>query len=271
MKKINLNNNQIKELKSIMKNYALSSAKEYEDLKKKLNSAQKKSQKEKYKKELHAPYNSFSNNEKDVNRFLEILDVDYCPYCNINDVIAVFGGEGKRICRPDLDHFEPQSRHPEKQVTYDNLVPSCLLCNQRLKREKNFSNKKYLNPYKLDFDSIMEFKLILKGVDYLNEDNFEVEIHPRSNAKKDDVRRARKNVKVFALERRYKLYNKEIVPILRNIALYENIYKKKEIMKILNSVTPLPFRSILFPDENCEINKTRLGKLKNDVLKKFLK
>ena len=269
MKKINLTNKQIAELETMMKKYDFSSSNEYTILKDKLNKAKKKSQKEKYERMLHAPYKSFSNNEKDVNRFLKILNIDYCPYCNINDVISVFGGNKNRICRPDLDHFESQSKHPEKQVTYDNLVPSCLLCNQRLKGDKEFAN--HLNPYKLDFDSIMEFKLVLKDVNYLNERNFDVEIHPRPSAKKEDVERAKNNVKDFALDRRYKHYNKEIVSILRNIELYNNVYKKKEIMKILNSATPLPFRSILFPDENCEINKTRLGKLKKDVLKKFLK
>lgn len=271
MKKFKLNDKQIKELEKILQNHELSCSNKYTKLVNKLNFTQNESEKKKIERELHAPYENFSKNEKDVNRFLEILDVEYCPYCNINDIIAVFDGNGKRLCRPDFDHFEPQSTHPEKQVTYDNLVPSCLLCNQRLKGEKEFSNQNYLNPYKLDFDSIMEFKLILKGVNYLNEKNFDVEIHPRPNAKKDDVERAKNNVREFALDQRYKLYNKEIVPILRNIALYNNVYKKKEIMKILDSATPLPFRSILFPDEKCEINKTRLGKLKNDVLKKFLK
>lgn len=269
MKKIKLDDKQIKELKKILQNYELSSPNEYTKLRNKLNYTQDESQRKQIESELHAPYENFQKNKKDVNRFLEILDVDYCPYCNINDVMAVFDGAGERLCRPDFDHFEPQSTHPEKQVTYDNLVPSCLLCNQRLKGEKEFTN--HLNPYKLDFDSIMEFKLILKDVNYLNERNFDVEIHPRSGAQKEDVERAKNNVKDFALDERYKLYNKEIIPILRKIELYNNVYKKKEIMKILNSATPLPFRSILFPDENCEINKTRLGKLKNDVLKKFLK
>lgn len=271
MKKIKLNDKQIKELKKILKKYDLPCPNEYTKLLNKLKSTQDEAQRKQIESELHAPYENFSKNEKDVNRFLEILDIDYCPYCNINDVITVFDGTGGRMCRPDFDHFEPQSTHPEKQVTYDNLVPSCLLCNQRLKGETEFSNRSHLNPYKLDFDSIMEFKLILKDVNYLDEMNFDVEIHPRLNVKKDDIECAKNNVKEFALDRRYKLYNKEIISILRNIALYKNVYKKKEIMKILDSATPLPFRSILFPDENCKINKTRLGKLKSDVLKKFLR
>ena len=271
MKKFKLNSKQIKELKNILRNYELRDLNKYTKLINRLKSTQDDVQKKQIEQELHAPYKNFSNNERDVNRFLEILDVDYCPYCNINDVMAVVDEYGRRLCRPDFDHFEPQSTHPEKQVTYDNLVPSCLLCNQRLKGEKEFSDQNYLNPYKLDFDSIMEFKLILKGVNYLNEKNFDVEIHPRSKAKKNEVECAKNNIREFALDKRYKLYNKEIVPILRRLALYNNVCKKKEIMKILDSATPLPFRNILFPDENCEINKTRLGKLKKDVLKKFLK
>lgn len=112
MKKIKLDDKQIKELKKMLQKYELSSPNEYTKLLNKLNSAQDGAQRKQIENALHAPYENFQKNEKDVNRFMEILNVDYCPYCNINDVIAVIDGNGKRLCRPDFDHFDPQSTHP---------------------------------------------------------------------------------------------------------------------------------------------------------------
>ena len=110
-----------------------------------------------FEKQMYQPYSDFSNKDDGkAFEFLRILGLHFCPYCNIND------------------HFLPKSENPEKQLDLENLVPSCLMCNQRLKGTTPFSDAEYLNPYKEDFDSIMEIKLDLIGANYLSEDNFKI-------------------------------------------------------------------------------------------------
>ncbi len=220
---------------------------------------------------MYQPYSNFSNKvDGKAFEFLRILGLRFCPYCNINDVYAVFDENGEKICRPDIDHFLPKSENPEKQLDLENLVPSCLMCNQRLKGATPFSNEEYLNPYKEDFDSIMVIKLDLNGANYLSEDNFEIIFEKRKGVKSEKVKKAKNNIDVFKLDERYQYYKNEIIPIMRNINFYKHA-KRREIENLFNQNYCVPFRKILFPEENCEINKTRLGKLKRDVIKAFLR
>lgn len=233
---------------------------------------------DKLDEEISQPYSDFSNKDKGkAFEFLKLLGLHFCPYCNINDVYAIFDENGEKICRPDIDHFLLMSKYPEKQLDLENLVPSCLMCNQRLKGTTPFSNTKYLNPYKEDFDSIMEIKLDLIGANYLSEDNFKIifEKKQRVGQKKTKswakkVERAENNIDVFKLEERYQYYKDEIIPIMRKIDFYKH-KKRQEIEKLFDQNYCIPFRKMLFPEENCDINNTRLGKLKKDVIKAFLK
>jgi len=224
-----------------------------------------------FEKQMYQPYSNFS--DKDDGKafeFLRILGLHFCPYCNINDVYAVFDENGEKICRPDIDHFLPKSENPEKQLDLENLVPSCLMCNQRLKGTTPFSDAEYLNPYKEDFDSIMEIKLDLIGANYLSEDNFKIIFEKKQRVGQKKVEKAKKNIGVFKLEERYQYYKDEIIPIMRKIDFYKH-KKRQEIEKLFDQNYCIPFRKMLFPEENCDINNTRLGKLKKDVIKAFLK
>lgn len=245
---------------------------DYNDLRNKIAIETNDSIKEAYKKQMHSPYSNFSK-EKGY-AFLKLLDVHFCPYCNINDVYTIDcvndNGIEENVCRPDIDHFESQKDNPEKQVDLENLVPSCLICNQRLKRDKPFTNDEYLNPYKESFDDIMEFSLILHGIDYKKEENFDITITRKNGASEKQYKKADNNIKVFKLKERYQYYKNEIIPLMNNIDIYSRS-KRDEIDRIFNEKFGIPFRTILFPEENCKINSTRLGKLKRDVIKKYAK
>lgn len=221
-------------------------------------------------KKLFQPYSSFSDKKNGNSfEFIRELGISFCPYCNINDVYAVINEKDEKICRPDIDHFLPKSDFPKLQLELENLVPSCLMCNQRLKGKTPFSNRKYLNPYREDFDSIMEIKLDLNGPNYLSEDNFKIIFVKRKGANPAKVKKAKNNIGVFKLDDRYQYYKNEIIPIMKNIAFYKHA-KRQEIENLFNQNYCVPFRIILLPEENCEINKTRLGKLKRDVIKALL-
>lgn len=78
---------------------------------------------------------AYNNILKFAREIVELKQYQLCPYCRAN-YISLVSLDNKRYLRPDLDHFYPKSKYFYLSVTLENLIPSCLLCNQRLKRNK---------------------------------------------------------------------------------------------------------------------------------------
>lgn len=68
----------------------------------------------------------FKNNEK-------LIGIKTCYYCNSSYINLYTNREGSRI-QCDLDHFIPQSECPLFVLCLYNFVPSCQICNSRIKR-----------------------------------------------------------------------------------------------------------------------------------------
>ena len=164
-------------------------------------------------------------------------------------------------------HLKAKSEFPEYQLSLFNLVPSCHICNSTLKRQIKFDESNYLNPYKKDFDSIVKFELILKGADYLNEEDFDICFKMKDKTSLDN-KLAESNIGVFKLKERYAFHKNEVIKIAK-AAKYYHRHKKKEIEDLVSG-TDLPLETILFPNMNCEINQIGLGKLKRDISRKFM-
>lgn len=222
----------------------------------------------------HKSYSSLSTSRVDAFEFSKNIGIKICPYCNINYIYTIYEEEGKPVVRPDIDHFSPKSLFPDLQLNPMNLVPSCLVCNERLKRDIPFCRARYLHPYYDDFDSIMEFKLDFldfRASDYLDAENFKIIFHKREDAKEDDLKRANRNIDVFKLEERYQQHKDTVINLLSRIRAY-NTYKNQEIASLIyGNLKSSISLSLLFPEMNCEINQTSLGKLKRDVLHDYLK
>ena len=213
-------------------------------------------------------YKSFSRNKKESYYFTKLIGIKVCPYCNINYSYTVYGYGKNAVIRPDIDHFIPKSEGgPELDI--DNLIPCCSQCNRNLKHTKEFSIEQYLHPYKDDFDLIMNFKVLLKDLNYCDEKNLCIKIVPKENILKTDIERANNNCIVFKLEERYQYHKDTVVEILQKIKFY-NQYKQTEIENILGKNTTISLYSILFSEKYCNINTTSLGKLKKDVLEQYL-
>lgn len=217
-------------------------------------------------------FSAFSKNKKDAYNFTNIIGVKICPYCNIEYVYTVYDEKKKPVFRPDIDHFIPKNKktgNPKLQLELTNLIPSCFVCNQRLKRDKAFSQDKYLHPYFDDFDSIMRFAINLNNTDYLNEVAFEIKIKSKESAKEDDITRALNNIEVFKLNERYQFHKDDVVMLFKRMKNY-NKGKVKEIEALLSGgVKSGSDLKLSLPEKYCEINSTSLGKLKRDVLKQY--
>ena len=211
-------------------------------------------------------YEHFSTNKDSAYRFTNIIGIKVCPYCNIEYVYTVYDGNGVPVFRPDIDHFVPRNSktgNPKLQLEATNLIPSCSVCNERLKGYKPFSISDYLHPYFDDFDTIMKFHINLNDTDYLTEENFEIYFIPSDDSNKTDIARAKNNIQVFRLRERYAFHKNEVIMLFKRMKYY-NYAKRQEI----NSLFGFQAQNVrmAFPEAHCEINKTSLGKLKRDII-----
>lgn len=71
-----------------------------------------------------------------------------CPYCHHAYMLTT--KEAEKGIRPDLDHYYPQHRYPYLALALHNLIPSCSICNSRLKGAEDTGDHSYLHPL---FDS----------------------------------------------------------------------------------------------------------------------
>lgn len=88
----------------------------------------------------------------------------YCPYCNQHgmSVIPITSEISETEFTKallDLDHFLLKSKYPYLSVSFFNLIPSCMLCNARFKRTKEFRIATHVHPYIQSFDDLFLFKL----------------------------------------------------------------------------------------------------------------
>ena len=84
-----------------------------------------------------------------AHELIKALNIPVCPYCNrlyITDI-----EDTKKTLKPDLDHFYPRSKHPVFGLSFYNLIPSCTVCNSRLKGDKPFTTESHIHPYNEGF------------------------------------------------------------------------------------------------------------------------
>jgi len=86
-----------------------------------------------------------------------------CPYCNIDTIEIVkyeddTTNEEKEKALLDLDHFSPRCRFPFFALSFFNLIPSCIKCNQKFKSQLDFRVTTHVNPYEIALDDYFEFR-----------------------------------------------------------------------------------------------------------------
>ena len=89
-------------------------------------------------------YESMSNKQEFIYKFVQSMNVQVCPYCNRNYISVVVDKSAGFKTRSELDHFFNKSKYPYLAVSMRNLVPSCHVCNL----SKHAEDKNILYPYK---------------------------------------------------------------------------------------------------------------------------
>mgnify|MGYP003587747169 CR=1 FL=1 len=218
----------------------------------------------------HRTFKAFSRCKECSFKFVRLIDLRICPYCNINYVYAVFAkdkkGVDRPVVRPDLDHFLDHANNIKTRMIWDNLVPACQQCNSRLKHTKSFTRRTHLHPYYDDFDAIMKAVLIIKATSFSKNDSIDIEFEPHSKTTTCGNKKAERNITDFKLRERYKYHREEALSIVHRMQFY-HAQKRGELAKLLGYRGEL--WSAIFPETDCEINQTSLGKLKRDIIEQL--
>ena len=188
-------------------------------------------------------------------KFVEILDLKTCPYCNRNYTFIVDEESGK--LRPELDHFYPKSIYPFLAMSFYNLIPSCPICNHT-KSSKVSEN--LINPYEIKND---DFKFTYKPTDIsfsqieskkYDMDSFEIEFKKKNE-----------NIDIFKLDELYKQHKDIVVDLLMKKAYYPKSYVE-ELEKSFGFTKDEIYRYLLnnYKKEE-DLHKRPLSKLIKDI------
>lgn len=186
------------------------------------------------------------------------LDIPTCPYCGRMYTKTVISEKGKKIVRPDFDHWFPKSKYPLLALSFYNLVPSCNICNSRVKGADEFKLGTHFHPYHKVDDLKFTFSYDLKG--------YEKPCVKILTPKDNDI--SKKSVDAFELEEIYKTHEDEVADLLKIRQAYSEKY-----IEILNNfsdinlskeeVYRLAFGAHLSEDK---FDRRPLSKMKRDIL-----
>lgn len=178
--------------------------------------------------------------------------VNFCPYCNINEILYIETQGGKAAAGHQLDHFFDKASYPLLACSFFNLVPSDSICNGSTNKGSiPFTDEFHLNPYIVGFNNNLVFEPILLG-------NSVKEVMLKINAKKGSSIRKKMlgsseeinednignnyhregNVNVFLLRSKYRNRKKNAENVLKDIYRANNgivaIQKFLDLMTDLN-------------------------------------
>jgi len=224
-------------------------------------------------------YKSFStkatsSTKWDAYKLAEALNVSVCPYCNRIYTNTVTKDE-KKIVRPDFDHFFPKSLYPLFQMSFYNLIPSCTICNSRLKLHYDLAPEKlneFIHPYLDEFgkDGRFTYKNTIKdeSSSIYSKENIRIEITNSKFQKLDDCKlQVKNNCEMFKIEEIYQMHTDIVSEMIYDFNVYNDIYI--EFLRSFDSlglskgeIYKIAFRNFYDPKD---FQKRPLSKLTRDI------
>ncbi len=193
--------------------------------------------------------------------FKKHLKIHTCYYCNI-DFINIFKKTNKNLLTGyTLDHIVNKAKYPYLALSLCNLIPTCYICNSKLKKEHdigecvptsstfNFDDKvkfkTFMSNPTLQIDSVDDFGLLLKE-DFTN-------IYT-------------KYIDVLALDGRYGYHKYKVIEMIHKRKEYPDSRIKE--LAVLTEKTEEQVKQDLFGEylfEDDTLHKRPLSKLIKDI------
>jgi len=191
-------------------------------------------------------YNAYGKVSTPIKKFFKDNNfINYCPYCNLENVAIIPIDEEKNATGHQLDHFFSQTDYPLLSYSMFNLVPSGSNCNSAINKGSiPFTNEFHINPYTDGFGDSARFIPIKVEMEVVGID-IKFNCLPGSKKFKQlagdkniiDERHNKGNINVFKLKAKYS--DEEHVEDAKNILQrVHNAHKgRRSIEKFINMMT----------------------------------
>lgn len=163
-------------------------------------------------------------------KLMNDIGIRTCPYCNRN-YITRYGINGSKSTA-DLDHFYQKAQYPLFALSLFNFVPSCPVCNSRMKNTHPADDSLY--PYEEGFEKDVHFELKYtekkqKAIDILhlwqalssvNYDDYELDIVINNDVDIGKRKRIEKSKELFHLKEVYEDHKQDAMEIAFRTRIY---------------------------------------------------
>ncbi len=194
--------------------------------------------------------------------FRKNITVHTCYYCNI-DFINKFNTKNEVKDAFTLDHFLDKGKYPYLALSLYNLVPSCYVCNSKIKKTKEINT---LSPTSknFDFDKRVKFKTFMQSQNLIinTENDFTLLL------KEDFSKIYEEYIDSLELNGRYEYHKYKVLEMIEKRKTYPDSRIKE--LALLSQKTEEEVKQDLFGEylEN-ELHKRPLSKLIKDIVKEL--
>ena len=159
---------------------------------------------------------------KIANFMEENLDIHTCYFCNI-DFINAFKSTTKGSKNGfTLDHFINKAKYPFLALSLYNLIPSCYICNSKLKRSETLWDingdieKVSPSSNKFKFDEKVKFKSFLSGnvLNINSKKDFDIFLKEEGSNDYD------KYIDILRLDERYAYHKRHVLEMIKKREIY---------------------------------------------------
>lgn len=232
------------------------------------------------KKELKQPnvivslFKYKGQNQSRISEFFmnhsEELEIGTCHYCDTAYINVYRTGKRNRN-HFDIDHFLPKCMCPVTSLSLFNFVPSCPICNERLKgnqllgRNENENIKLSPTSDSYEFSERVKIQIIpieaYPSINYQdNPDMFKVLFHT-------DSKEYKKAINIFKLDERYDFHKGEALRLMDLLQDYPESHINM-IAKVLGK-EPSEVDEDIFGDIFVDKNRRTFAKLHNDIINQY--
>ncbi|MBQ3513814.1 MAG: hypothetical protein IJA32_08460 [Lachnospiraceae bacterium] len=204
--------------------------------------------------------------EEERNLLLRAMNVRVCPYCNRSYISNyIVDGHGKIKATADLDHFFLKSKYPIVSMCLHNFIPSCPICNSRLKKDKDFVLCEHIYPYDESFNYDGRFALDNINFIYGKKPQYSIHISENSAIKE----KIRHSVETFKINELYKNHIDYVDEIISKAQIYgssqfdEFLDNFSDMFESKEKLERLVYGNYLMHNDQ---DKRPLAKLTQDIL-----
>lgn len=200
--------------------------------------------------------------------FMNRLGIKVCPYCNRQYITSYKVHRDTIKTTTDTDHYFPKSEFPLLSMNIYNMVPSCQICNSRMKINCVVDyGGRHLYPYE-DLSDSLKFEIPFSKVEELyNFSENDIKICLKTKKGDEISKRAKQSKEIFKLEQVYEAHRDIVYKLKNNMKEYSTENYKKIFCKNYTDIFGGydNFLEVLYPFLGEDEKEVPLVKLKKDI------